>query len=148
MNDKVIILNAPYDSNGTVMSAFIDALAIVIVLLVVAIITDAAIIYVTRRLAARNPNVVKLQRYEAGNPPVGEARYVFPVQYVGFLLMFLGIEPIMVILLVISSMTITVLTVIMIVIILLITLPSIYVGYKYALEMAYPKEFLRRTSRG
>ena len=130
------------------MSAFTDALAIVIVLLVIALITDAAIIYVTRRLAAKNPNAVKLQRYEAGNPPVGEARYIFPIQYVGFLLVFLGMEPIIVILLILSSAAVVGMPIVtMILVILLIALPSIYVGYKYALKMAYPKEFLRRTSR-
>jgi len=130
------------------MSAFTDALAIVIVLLVIALITDAAIIYVTRRLAAKNPNAVKLQRYEAGNPPVGEARYVFPIQYVGFLLVFLGMEPVIVILLILSSAAVVGMPiVIMILVILLIALPSVYVGYKYALKIAYPKEFLRRTSR-
>ncbi|MDT7863893.1 MAG: NADH-quinone oxidoreductase subunit A [Vulcanisaeta sp.] len=130
------------------MSAFTDALAIVIVLLVIALITDAAIIYVTRRLAAKNPNAVKLQRYEAGNPPVGEARYVFPIQYVGFLLVFLGMEPVIVILLILSSAAVVGMPiVIMILVILLIALPSVYVGYKYALKMAYPKEFLRRAGR-
>jgi NADH-quinone oxidoreductase subunit A len=130
------------------MSAFTDALAIVIVLLVIALITDAAIIYVTRRLAAKNPNAVKLQRYEAGNPPVGEARYIFPIQYVGFLLVFLGMEPIIVILLILSSAAVVGMPIVtMILVILLIALPSVYVGYKYALKIAYPKEFLRRTSR-
>jgi NADH-quinone oxidoreductase subunit A len=130
------------------MSAFTDALAIMIVLLVIALITDAAIIYVTRRLAAKNPNAVKLQRYEAGNPPVGEARYVFPIQYVGFLLVFLGMEPVIVILLILSSAAVVGMPiVIMILVILLIALPSVYVGYKYALKMAYPKEFLRRAGR-
>ena len=130
------------------MSAFADTLAIVIVLLVLAVITDAAIMYITRKLAARNPNVVKLQRYEAGNPPVGEARYVFPIQYVGFLLVFLGMEPVIVILLILSSAAVVGMPiVIMILAILLIALPSVYVGYKYALKMAYPKEFLRRAGR-
>ncbi|MGC8542527.1 MAG: NADH-quinone oxidoreductase subunit A [Vulcanisaeta sp.] len=129
------------------MSAFIDALAILIVLVVIALITDAAIMYVARKLAAKNPNVVKLQRYEAGNPPTGEARYVFPIQYVGFLLMFLGVEPIIVILLILSSAAVAALPITyMVVAILIVALPSIYVGYKYALKMAYPKEFLRRSS--
>ncbi|WP_243674872.1 NADH-quinone oxidoreductase subunit A [Vulcanisaeta distributa] len=129
------------------MSAFIDALAILIVLVVIALIADASIIYIARRIAARNPNASKLQRYEAGNPPVGEARYVFPIQYVGFLLMFLGMEPIIVILLILSSIAIKALPMTYIILaVLVITLPSIYVGYKYALKIAYPKEFIRRPS--
>ncbi|WP_229709821.1 NADH-quinone oxidoreductase subunit A [Vulcanisaeta souniana] len=130
-----------------VMSAFIDALAILIVLVVIAIIADVAIIYIARKVAARNPNASKLQRYEAGNPPVGEARYVFPIQYVGFLLMFLGIEPIIVILLILSSVVSATLPITYVILALLvIALPSVYVGYKYALRIAYPKGFIKKSS--
>ncbi|BDR93263.1 NADH dehydrogenase subunit A [Vulcanisaeta souniana JCM 11219] len=129
------------------MSAFIDALAILIVLVVIAIIADVAIIYIARKVAARNPNASKLQRYEAGNPPVGEARYVFPIQYVGFLLMFLGIEPIIVILLILSSVVSATLPITYVILALLvIALPSVYVGYKYALRIAYPKGFIKKSS--
>lgn len=131
------------------MSAFVDALAILIVLVVIALITDAAIMYVARRIAARNPNPVKLQRYEAGNPPVGEARYVFPIQYVGFLLLFLGIEPVIVVLLILSSAAVLALPItVMILVLLIILIPNIYVGYKYALKLAYPKELIRRSRGG
>ncbi|GAB6947041.1 hypothetical protein JCM16161A_11710 [Vulcanisaeta sp. JCM 16161] len=146
---RLLLKNAQLLIPSVTMSAFIDALAILIVIVVVALITDAAIMYVAKRLAAKNPNVSKLQRYEAGNPPVGEARYVFPIQYVGFLLMFLGMEPIIVILLILSSAAIIALPITYIILaILVITLPSIYVGYKYALKIAYPKEFIRRPSGG
>ncbi len=144
---RLLLKNASLLVLSVTMSAFIDALAILIVLVVIALIADASIIYIARRIAARNPNASKLQRYEAGNPPVGEARYVFPIQYVGFLLMFLGMEPIIVILLILSSIAIKALPMTYIILaVLVITLPSIYVGYKYALKIAYPKEFIRRSS--
>ncbi len=144
---RLLLKNASLLVLSVTMSAFIDALAILIVLVVIALIADASIIYIARRIAARNPNASKLQRYEAGNPPVGEARYVFPIQYVGFLLMFLGMEPIIVILLILSSIAIKALPMTYIILaVLVITLPSIYVGYKYALKIAYPKEFIRRPS--
>jgi len=57
-------------------------------------------------------------------------------------------EPVIVILLILSSAAVVGMPiVIMILVILLIALPSVYVGYKYALKMAYPKEFLRRAGR-
>ncbi|WP_069806390.1 NADH-quinone oxidoreductase subunit A [Vulcanisaeta thermophila] len=130
------------------MSAFVDALAVLIVLIVIALITDAALMFVVRKIAARNPNVVKLQRYEAGNPPVGDARYVFPIQYVGFLIMFLGIEPVIVLLLVLTSaLAPTMPLAIMVLLILVLSLPSIYVAYKYALKLAYPSDLLRRRAK-
>ena len=38
----------------------------------------------------------KRKRYETGNPPKGDARSKLPFQYYGFILMFLAIEPILV----------------------------------------------------
>lgn len=48
-------------------------------------------------LAPRNPNPNKLRRYEAGNPPYGEAKAPLLMQYMGFALLLVSIEPIAVI---------------------------------------------------
>jgi len=48
-------------------------------------------------LAPRNPNPNKLRRYEAGNPPHGDAKAPLLMQYMGFALLLVAIEPIVVI---------------------------------------------------
>jgi NADH-quinone oxidoreductase subunit A len=40
----------------------------------------------------------KRRRYEAGNPPSGEVKVRLPFQYYGYLLLYLSVEPAMVIL--------------------------------------------------
>ncbi|MEZ0345874.1 MAG: NADH-quinone oxidoreductase subunit A [Infirmifilum sp.] len=40
----------------------------------------------------------KAQRYEAGNPPKGEAKMRLPYQYYGYLLLYLGVEPLVILL--------------------------------------------------
>ena len=37
----------------------------------------------------------KRERYEAGNPPSGVARRWYPIQYYGYLIIFLAFEPIL-----------------------------------------------------
>lgn len=41
---------------------------------------------------------LKDARYEAGNPPHGKARSWIPMQYYGYLILFLALEPILVLL--------------------------------------------------
>jgi len=48
------------------------------------------------RLIARGPEYpMKTMRYEAGNPPKGRARSWLPMQYYGYLIIFLAFEPIL-----------------------------------------------------
>ena len=48
------------------------------------------------RLVARGPEYpMKRERYEAGNPPKGKARSWLPMQYYGYLIIFLAFEPIL-----------------------------------------------------
>ncbi|MEM0374586.1 MAG: NADH-quinone oxidoreductase subunit A [Sulfolobaceae archaeon] len=45
-------------------------------------------------------NPVKVSRFEAGNIPTGEGRLWFPLQYYGYVLVYMSLEPIIVILLI------------------------------------------------
>lgn len=48
------------------------------------------------RLISRGPEYpMKRMRYEAGNPPKGKARSWLPLQYYGYLIIFLAFEPIL-----------------------------------------------------
>jgi NADH-quinone oxidoreductase subunit A len=49
-----------------------------------------------RVLTPRAPNPDKLARFEAGNPPFGRARGIFPMQYYPYLVVFLTVEPLVI----------------------------------------------------
>ena len=87
------------------------------------------------------PTTIKLMRYEAGNPPLGQFRYVLPMQYFGYLFMFVALEPLIVLLLVLSvaSSTITSMTslLILVALCLVVMIPLLYTAYRYSIEIAY-----------
>lgn len=69
---------------------------IVVPALVVAL-TIGAILFL-RMITTGRPDVealekFKYERYEAGNPPKGEPRKKVTMQYLGFLILFLAVEP-------------------------------------------------------
>ncbi len=72
----------------TVFGIAIVPLALTLLLLIV--------IYVLRILLPSEPEGLKHERYEAGNPPSGRARISLGMQYFGFLLLFLAAEPVLV----------------------------------------------------
>jgi NADH-quinone oxidoreductase subunit A len=54
-----------------------------------------------------SPSPLKFHRFEAGNIPTGEGHLWFPLQYYGYLLVYTSIEPILVLLLIASTVEIT-----------------------------------------
>ncbi len=70
---------------------------LVVVPALVAAATVAAILFL-RLITSGRPDVealerFKYERYEAGNPPKGEPRRKVTMQYLGFLILFLAVEP-------------------------------------------------------
>ena len=65
-----------------------------------------------RVLTPRHPSREKFARFEAGNPPFGRARGLFPMQYYPYLIIFLTVEPLVIylflIMMVLHDMTLTV----------------------------------------
>jgi NADH-quinone oxidoreductase subunit A len=49
-----------------------------------------------RVLTPRSPSPEKFARFEAGNPPYGRARGLFPMQYYPYLIIFLTVEPLVI----------------------------------------------------
>ncbi|ARM77154.1 NADH-quinone oxidoreductase subunit A [Acidianus manzaensis] len=54
-------------------------------------------------IVPHDPTPLKVSRFEAGNIPSGEGRLWFPLQYYGYLLIYVTIEPILVLLFTIAS---------------------------------------------
>lgn len=112
-----------------------NALIIGFVLLV-CIVMDIALLWLSAILPRYYPSDVKQSRWEAGNLPIKYPKYTLPLQYLGFMFMFMAAEPIIVILLLFAAYP-AVNYYIVLLLALLLLLPAIYVGYKMSVEMAY-----------
>ncbi|MEM0377643.1 MAG: NADH-quinone oxidoreductase subunit A [Thermofilum sp.] len=56
-----------------------------------------SLVLLLARILERGPGGrFKRARYEAGNPPSGEAKARLPFQYYGYVLLYLSVEPLMV----------------------------------------------------
>ena len=108
---------------------------IVILLFILCLIIDGAIVVLAKVLPRYNPTVVKTQRFEAGNPPLATPKFVLPMQYAGFLIMFMAVEPVLVLLLLLSAYP-TIDAIALIVISMVLLIPVVYISYNYALDIA------------
>jgi len=115
--------------------ALVENTLIVTIVIVVALIADIAILVMAKILPRYRPTDVKISRFEAGNPPLGFQKWTLPMQYLGFMIMFMAFEPILVLLLLFSSfpnLDVFALTILA----FLLILPGVYVAYNYSLEIA------------
>ncbi|MCS7143632.1 MAG: NADH-quinone oxidoreductase subunit A [Archaeoglobaceae archaeon] len=113
----------------------IESALIIAIVIAVALITDVAILILIKILPKYRPTEVKLQRFEAGNIPIGIPKWTLPMQYLGFVIIFMCFEPIIVLLLLISALPIFEGYFITLIALILL-LPALYVGYNYSLEIA------------
>ncbi|MEB3860579.1 MAG: NADH-quinone oxidoreductase subunit A [Desulfurococcales archaeon] len=79
-------------------SYLVKALVAFVVLPLVAVGALVLVLWLLRRLTLPRPDVMdsekfKYLRYESGNPMKGEARRSVSMQYFGFLIIFLAVEP-------------------------------------------------------
>lgn len=84
----------PIDPGDPLVKSALTLMILPIILTIVL----AGIIYFLRVLTAQSREVeeaerYKYERFEAGNPPKGEARRKVSMQYLGFLIIFLAVEP-------------------------------------------------------
>lgn len=110
------------------------ALIIGLVLLV-CILMDVMLLILSKIFPRYHLTAVKTSRWEAGNVPTWYPKYTLPMQYMGFMFMFMAAEPILVIILLFSAYPAVSFYVILLLSLLLI-LPAIYVGYKITIEIA------------
>jgi NADH-quinone oxidoreductase subunit A len=123
------------------VDVFIQNVLVVTILIAICLLADAAIVLITKILPRRIPTYVKTQRFEAGNPPVGVPKYLLPMQYIGFLFIFLVCEPILVLFLLLASDPGASL---LLVLGFLLLLPALYVSYRYASEISMGGKWVSR----
>ncbi|NVM23585.1 MAG: NADH-quinone oxidoreductase subunit A [Desulfobacterales bacterium] len=113
----------------------IENVLIIGVLVLICVLVDGILLLLVKVLPRYNLTEIKTMRWEAGNPPMKFPKYTLPMQYFGYMFLFMAAEPIIVILLLFSahpSLSFTMLLLLS----LLLLLPAIYVGYEITLEMA------------
>ena len=113
----------------------IENVLIIAVLVVICVLVDGVLLLLVKVLPRYNLTEIKTMRWEAGNPPMKFQKFTLPMQYFGYMFLFMAVEPILVLLLLFSAHPSTSFTVLLLVSLLLL-LPALYVGYKMALEMA------------
>jgi len=108
------------------------------VLVLICVLVDVILLLLVRVLPRYNLTEIKTMRWEAGNPPMKFPKYTLPMQYFGFMFLFMAVEPIVVILLLFSAYP-SASFMILLLLSLLLLLPALYVGYTITLEMAKSK---------
>ncbi|MCS7121108.1 MAG: NADH-quinone oxidoreductase subunit A [Archaeoglobaceae archaeon] len=113
----------------------VESILIVLIIIAVTLIIDLVIVVLAKILPKYKPTPVKLSRFEAGNVPVGFQKWKLPMQYIGFMVLFMTLEPVAVLLLLFAALpTIDVYAITLIALVMF--LPVVYVGYDYSLEIA------------
>ncbi len=102
------------------------AMLIVGILMAVGVLMDVAILILAKFLPMKSESEFKNLRYESGNVPVERPKFVLPFQYVPFMLMFLSLEPIVVLTLILAQFSSIVFTSL----VLILMVPTIILAFK------------------
>ena len=114
----------------------IDNVVIVGLLFAICIVMDVALLIISKILPMYYPSDVKQSRWESGNLPLKNQKYVMPMQYFGYMFMFMAAEPILVVLFLFSAYPMAPNFITLLLLSLLLLIPAIYVGFKASEEMA------------
>ncbi|RLE57624.1 MAG: hypothetical protein DRJ35_08735 [Thermoprotei archaeon] len=76
----------------------LDQATTIFLVLILGILGGGAALLIAYLLTKGPEGPFKRKRYEAGNPPTGEAKKKVPYQYYGYIIIYLAVEPIFVIL--------------------------------------------------
>ena len=73
-----------------------EEVIVVAFVIVISIVADVAVYGISRILPKRNPTELKYLRWESGNISAGLPKYTLPMQYYGFVVLFMAFEPVVV----------------------------------------------------
>ncbi len=117
----------------------IENALVVVLLFAVCIIMDVALLIISKIIPMYYPSEVKQSRWEAGNLPIKNQKFVLPMQYFGFMFMFMAVEPVIVTLFLFSAYPRAPNFIPILLLSLLLLVPAVYVGYKVSVEIASQK---------
>lgn len=113
----------------------IETVLLIAILIVVSVLIDGVLLLLVKVLPRYNLTEIKTMRWEAGNPPMKLPKFTLPMQYFGYMYLFMAAEPIVVLLLLFAAHPGTS-YLLFLVLTLVLLLPALYVGYQITLEMA------------
>jgi NADH:ubiquinone oxidoreductase subunit 3 (subunit A) len=116
----------------------IEAILLIVIIVLICVVTDGLLLVLVKLLPRYDLTEIKTMRWEAGNPPMKNPKYALPMQYFGYMFLFMAAEPIVVILFLLAACPGFNFTVLLLLSLLLL-LPAIYVGYKIAGVMSESK---------
>jgi NADH-quinone oxidoreductase subunit A len=117
----------------------IDNIIIIGAVIGISLVIDGAILILSKILPRYRITEIKESRFEAGNIPIRNPKHRIPMQYFGYMYMFMAIEPVLVLLLLFSVYpSLNFYTLLAITAILFV--PAVFFGYKLTLSMAYGRE--------
>jgi NADH-quinone oxidoreductase subunit A len=114
----------------------LDSVVVVIAVVVISLIMDGAILILSKILPKYTHNEIKISRYEAGNIPIKDPKSRIPMQYFGYMFMFMALEPVLVLILILA-VTPTLSFFAILGVTALLFIPAIYSGYRITTSMAY-----------
>ena len=79
-----------------------EALMLIGLIIGIGLLIDLIILIIAKLVPKRVESEIKEMRYEAGNVPTEKPKHALPFQYVPYLILFLAVEPIAVLMLLLS----------------------------------------------
>jgi NADH-quinone oxidoreductase subunit A len=104
------------------------ALFIIGLIVAVSVLIDLVVVAMAKILPMRVKSDLKFLRYESGCMPIENPKFVLPFQYIPFVIVFLALEPIIVLILLLSTFS-DVLT--FLAVTLALVIPSVVCAYRF-----------------
>jgi len=111
----------------------------VALVIIIAVLTDVALLLIARILPKRKPTDLKYMRWEAGNIPLATPKYVLPMQYYGYLILFMALEPVAVLFMLIAVYPAYAIQ--LFALSAIIIAPAVYYAFYQAYELAERRDF-------
>ncbi len=115
---------------------FVENVLAVALLIIVCLAIDGIMVLLIKFVPMKKPSPVKVERYESGHIPTIPPKYTLPMQYFGYVFMFMACEPILVLLLLFASNP-NVFTIMLTALAFILLAPAIWISYRYTSDLAY-----------
>jgi len=122
----------------------IEVILLIGLVVLICVLVDGILLLLVKILPRYDLTEIKTMRWEAGNPAMKNPKYALPMQYFGYMFLFMAAEPIVVILFLFAACP-GFNFLVLLLLSLLLLLPAIYAGYRIAGEMSKSKSKVQKS---